>query len=456
MDAEQAFKAICDRIPDAMTKYGVPGVAIGIVADDREFTAGFGVTNVEHPLTVDEDTFFQIGSTTKTLTATAVMRLVEEKKLALDDPITKYLPNFRMRDPEVAERVTMRHLLTHVAGWQGDFFEDTGDGDDALAKYVAAMAELPQITPLGAVWSYNNAAFSLAGRVIEVVTGKTYEQAMLELVLKPLDLRRSYFFPTYVMTHRFVSGHASVGGNAFVLRPWQLPRSAYPAGGIVATIKDQLRYARFHLGDGTVDDGERVLSRESIAMMQTPQRQAMLDNKIGLAWWIRENPGLPQVQHGGATLGQISSFVMFPSRKFAIAMATNASSGGLVFQDASREPLEEFLAFRWPRPEPIAMTPEQLSEYVGRYTAAMSDVELELADGGLVLHSFPKGGFPTRNIPAPPPPPPVRLAFVATDRVALEPRIADGAIAEFLRDGGRKIEWLRIGGRIAKRVTPVD
>src|SRR5580658_10634149 len=188
---EELFNAICDRVPDAMTRHKVPGVALGITCDGRDFARGFGITSVNHPLPVDEETLFQIGSTTKTFTATAAMRLVEAGKLDLDTPIRTYLPEFTMRDPSVTEGATMRHLLTHTGGWEGDFFPDTGDGDDALAKFVALMAQLPQLTPLGTVWSYNNAAFALAGRVIEVLSGKTFEAALTELVLKPLGLEHS-------------------------------------------------------------------------------------------------------------------------------------------------------------------------------------------------------------------------------------------------------------------------
>ena len=152
MTSQELFKSICERIPDALGRHRVPGVAVGITCDGQEFIRGFGVTNINHPLPVDEDTLFQIGSTTKTFTATAVMRLVEQGTLSLDEPIRSYLPSFKMRDPAVTEGVTIRHLLTHTAGWQGDFFPDTGNGDDALTKYVGLMAGLPQLTPLGTVW----------------------------------------------------------------------------------------------------------------------------------------------------------------------------------------------------------------------------------------------------------------------------------------------------------------
>ena len=206
MNAQEAFGRLCEFISDSMRKLAIPGVAVGVISGDQEFSAGVGVTNVDHPLQVDADTLFQIGSTTKTFTGTAVMRLVEMSKLALDEPVRTYLPDFAVRDADASARVTIRHLLTHTAGWVGDIYEDTGNGDDALKEYTARMATLPQLTPVGTVWSYNNSAFWLAGRIIEVATGLTYERAMLELVLEPLALTRSFLMPADVMTHRFAVG----------------------------------------------------------------------------------------------------------------------------------------------------------------------------------------------------------------------------------------------------------
>jgi CubicO group peptidase (beta-lactamase class C family) len=122
MTAQELFTAICERIPEALARHKVPGMVLGITSEGQDLVRGFGVTNIDHPLPVDEDTLFQIGSTTKTFTATAAMRLVEQGKLALDEPVRSYLPDFSMRDPAVTERATMRHLLTHTGGWQGTFF----------------------------------------------------------------------------------------------------------------------------------------------------------------------------------------------------------------------------------------------------------------------------------------------------------------------------------------------
>jgi CubicO group peptidase (beta-lactamase class C family) len=448
---QEKFDALVAAAADSMKRNFLPGCAIGVIADGQEFSAGLGVTSVDNPLPVDADTLFQIGSTTKTFTATAIMRLVEMGKLDLDEPIRTYLPDFAMRDPDVTARATTRHLLTHVGGWVGDFFEDTGDGDDALAIYVRKMVDLPQLTPLGAVWSYNNSAFSLAGHVIATVTGKTYEAAMLELVLKPLGLKRSYFFPSFVMLKRFAVGHAIVKEKAFVMRPWPIPRSSWPAGGIAASAKDQLRYARFHLGDGTAEDGTRVLNQQTIAAMQTPVRAGALDSKMGLSWMIQEMGGVRFVLHGGATFGQLSTFMIAPERKFALVILTNAGSGGAVMAETIKLALELFLDARIQTPAPLETPEAELAEYVGRYDAALDAVELKVADGHLVMQVTPHGGFPTRDAPAGPPPPPTRLKFTAPDRVAaIDPPFV-GAQADFLRTPGGNLEWFRYGLRVHRR-----
>jgi CubicO group peptidase (beta-lactamase class C family) len=452
MDIEELFTGICDRIPDAMARHKVPGVVLGIVSDGREFIKGFSVTSVRHPLPVDEKTLFQIGSTTKTFTATTVMRLVEAGKLALDEPVRTYLPDFTMRDPGVTTRLTMRHLLTHTGGWEGDFFPDTGNGDDALARYVKLMADLPQLTPLGTILSYNNAAFSLAGRVVEAVTGKTYEAALNELVLGPLGLKHSFLFPTDVMTHSFAAGHATIADRTVVLRPWQVTRACAAAGGIAASMKDQLRYARFHLGDGTAEDGVRILTSESIAMMQTPGNAAMLDTKMGLAWMTRDIGGLRRVFHGGGTYGQISAFTMTPARKFGLALATNSMNGGLLNLEVTKGLVAKFLGNDEPEPAEIPMTPAQTTEYSGNYMRTMGgDIEIKTEDGKLVMQPHPKGGFPTSDTPPGPPPPPFRIGLIGKDRVAMvEPSFKD-IQGEFLRNPDGSIAWLRWGSRIHAR-----
>src|SRR5262249_32008913 len=218
--------------------------------------------------------------------------------------------------------------FTHTGGWPGDYFEDTGSGDDALARVVARLHILPQQTPLGVLFAYNNAGFYIAGRVIEAVTGTVYEAVAPELVLDPLGMSRSYFFPSGVMTRRFAVGHIERDGAPTVARPWPIARCGNAVGGLASTATDQLRYARFHLGDGTTPDGARLLSSESMLLMQSPQGPGGNDvDAVGITWMLRDYAGVRIVRHGGGTLGQLSAFQLVPERGFAITILTNADKG---------------------------------------------------------------------------------------------------------------------------------
>jgi CubicO group peptidase (beta-lactamase class C family) len=453
--ADPRFRELCRELVATMQRLGVPGAAVGVIDGDAEHIAGFGVTNVDHPLPVDGDTLFQIGSTTKTVTGTTAMRLVEQGRLDLYAPVRTYLPELRLSDADVAAQVTLRHLFSHTAGWVGDYFDDAGNGDDALANIVARMADLPQIAPLGQIWSYNNAAFYLAGRVIEAVTGQTYEAAAQELVLGPLGMHMSYFFAADAITHRVAVGHQNTfeadGNKPKVAQPWALARAANPVGGIISTVRDQLRYARFHIGDGTAADGTRLLTPESLTLMQTPFASAANGEFSGVSWFISDTDGIRLVRHGGATNGQLSAFVMAPAQRFAITVLTNSSRGGELYRDITRRALRTYLGIEERTPEPVTLSEERLAAYVGRYSAPLNDAELALRDGALILQILPNGGFPLKGSPAGPTPPPVRLEFCAADQViALDTPFKDTR-AEFLRDANGEVAWFRFGSRAMAR-----
>src|SRR5262249_22809816 len=176
--ADALFRELDAKIEAGMAAYQIPGAALSVFYRGREYVRGYGVTNVDQPQPVDGDTLFRIASNTKTFTGTAVMRLVEQGLLDLDAPVRRYIPDFRLADESAAARVTLRHCLNHSAGWLGDDDEDFGRGDDALANYVTDLSRLPQLTPPGTKFQYNNVAIDVAGRAIELVTGKTYEETV--------------------------------------------------------------------------------------------------------------------------------------------------------------------------------------------------------------------------------------------------------------------------------------
>ena len=154
-------------------------------------------------------------------------------------------------------------------------------------------------------------------------------------------------------------------------RPWALARAAHAAGGICSTVRDQLRYARFHMGDGTAADGTRLLTPESIAQMQTPRVPAADGQFFGVTWFINQVEGARIVRHGGATNGQLSAFVMVPARRFAITVLTNADRGGELNQIIVKLALREFLGIEQPNPAPLEATEQQLAAYAGRYSCCL-------------------------------------------------------------------------------------
>ena len=230
------------QISELAAELDVPGVSVGVITGGDEHYGYAGVTSVENPLPVDENTLFQFGSTGKTYTAAAMLRLVEQGKVDLDAPVRTYVPELRLRDEDVAAKVTILQLFNHTAGWQGDLIEEMGNGDDVFAKYVTRMADLEQVSPLGATVSYNNASLTLAGRVIEKVTGTTYEQAISDLLLEPLGMKDTLFFPGEIMTRRFAVGHKRQDGVTTIAKPWPMPRGNAPAGGMSATARDQIAW----------------------------------------------------------------------------------------------------------------------------------------------------------------------------------------------------------------------
>src|SRR5262249_38928713 len=150
--------------------------------------------SIETEQPVRPDTLFQIGSISKVYTATLIMQLVDVGKLALDEPIITYLPDLKLADTAARQTITLRHLLSHTSGLFGDYFDDFGHGDDALTRAVATFDTLRQQFAPGALWTYCNSGFGLAGAIIERVIGQPFETAMRERIFKPLGLERSFYF----------------------------------------------------------------------------------------------------------------------------------------------------------------------------------------------------------------------------------------------------------------------
>jgi CubicO group peptidase (beta-lactamase class C family) len=451
-----------------MAQTGVPGVAVGVRVGSDEAALGYGVTSVENPLPVHDQTLFQIGSVSKTFTATAVMVLVERGRLALDDPVCRHLPKFRLLGRGVAKQVTVRHLLTHTGGFVGDWFlvhplapEENGN---SIARQVDRLAAVPQLFSPGSGWSYNNAGFAVAGRIIEVLTGQPFAAALRDLVLDPLHLQHTFTSADEAITHRVAIPHTSRTSPARVLRGagwqpgWELIRAEVPLGGLISSVRDLLGWARFHLGQetGPGTGSGAPLTRATIARMQGPLDAACgFADHVGVAWMLREAGGRRLVSHGGLTTGYATVFTLVPEADTAVVVLTNATPGGTwLARDLTREILRETIRLDNAPPAPAPEVGGDGGEYAGRYDNpfAVQEIVPAATAGELVLRHHPHPPEPGRW--APPPPGPIRLAFYAPDRVvALEPPDQASLRGEFGRDVKGRVLWFRWGGRVAPRLV---
>ncbi|MCZ2813734.1 serine hydrolase [Modestobacter sp. VKM Ac-2979] len=393
------------RLDELARRHGVPGATLAVLrlgADggaDELVEAATGVLNMGTGVEVTTDSVFQIGSITKVWTATLVMQLVDEGKLDLDAPLVEVLPELQLGDPDVAKQVTMRHLLTHTSGIDGDVFTDTGRGDDVLEKYVAALADVAQNHPLGATFSYCNSGFNLAGRVVEVLTGKTWDAALRERIIEPLGLTHTSTLPEEAILHRAAVGHIEPGEDAD-LQPtttWLLPRSLGPAGLVNATARDVTAFARLHLRDGRGPDGDVLLSAAATTRMQELQTDLPDKYSLGDSWglgWIRFDwDGERLYGHDGTTIGQNAFLRVLPSQGLAVALLTNGGHPRDLYSELYRELFAELAGVQMAgQLEPPATAPDvDHSGYVGTYERSSITTEVFERDGGLVLRIIPTG-----------------------------------------------------------------
>lgn len=448
-EKEKLFQKLCAGIKKDMQRLRIPGVSIGIWNKGQEYTAGFGITSIENPLPVTADTLFQVGSISKTFTGTMLMQLVEQGKVDLDAPVKRYLKNLKLRDKNVEKKVTVRHLLTHMGGWVGDYFNDFGNGEDALEKMVKDIAKLPQVQPLGEIWSYSNTGFNIASRVIEVVTKKSYEQAAQEMLFNPLGLTMSFFYPSDILfTHRFVVGHHIKNKKLNVSKPWAIGRAGNGVGGVVSTVKDLLTYARFHMGNG-----DKIVKRKSLEAMRIPQVNAGVRSKMGITWFIYKAGPITYYGHGGATNGQQAVFIYIPEKDFALAILTNSDDGGILNNNAITSALKLYFGFKTNIPDPVIRTSAELKEFTGSYRIGTEAFDLKIKNGYLIYHHIPLGGFPTPNTPPGPAMPPMRFSLYEKDLAIGMDEPMKGTLGDFIRDENGTIQYFRVGSRAHKKIS---
>jgi CubicO group peptidase (beta-lactamase class C family) len=441
--SDERFESLAQLVREKMEEHRIPGAALGVVKDGRELTRGLGVTNVEDPQPITSATVFPIASISKTIAATAVMRLAEGGRVDLRAPVQRYLPDFRVADERTSREVSLWHLLTHTPGWEGQL--NTAErGDATLAEFTSSLADIPQLAFPGEVWSYNNAGFGVAGRVIEVVTGTNIHNALRDLIHQPLALPAALSRAGDALTHRFAVGHRQRGDATEVIRPFSFFANV-TAGGLAMSLESLLRYARFHLGDAGAGAGT-ALSFANIELMRTPQLvKHATDDEIGVGWQLRRLNGVMTAAHGGTLGGHILHLQLVPERRLAFVILTNHSNGWRLIQDVERTALTLYeglslapnqrIAHRGLNEDmsaharPLAAQPDA-TPYVGTYgRPPVGAVEVRLQDGALSVDGTP-------------------ITFYGPD-VAYA--ASGGRPFEFIRQSDGNVGWVRVNGRVARR-----
>jgi len=391
------------RLDELIAEHGVPGAQLGVlrldpVAGEAESLAvAAGVLNVRTGLSCTDDSVFQIGSITKSWTATVIMRLVERGLLDLDRPLTDALPELVLGQ-DLARRATVRHLLNHSSGLDGDFITDTGRGDDCLRLYVESLATAGINHPLGATFSYCNAGYVILGRIVERLTGRTWDDAMRVELFEPLGLEQVTTLPEECMLGRFAVGHVGEPGEPPHVAPaWGLPRSLGPAGLITCTVRDVLGFAALHLRDGRAPSGERLLSSELVRAMRAREVDLPDRYTFGDSWGLGlirfEWDGHRVAGHDGNTIGQGAYLRMVPELGLAVAVLTNGGNSGDLAHAAFAETLGALAGITVPAsPEPVpGARITDADRWVGRYRRAARDTDVYLDGERLMLRATVTG-----------------------------------------------------------------
>jgi CubicO group peptidase (beta-lactamase class C family) len=328
----------------ALTNWRIPGVAVCIVKDNKVvLMKGYGIKELGLPEKVDENTLFMIGSNTKAFTATALAMLQDQKKLSLDDYVTKYIPTFRLENKLAGEQATIRDLLCHRLGFktfQGDFtFYNT---DLTRAQVIDRLGRMKATYPFRTKWGYTNAAFLTAGEIIPRVTGQTWEMYLKQNIFAPLgmtntlalaaDLPKSY---NRTVPHTFIDERLSA-------IPYAQIDGIAPAGSISSSVSDMSKWVLALLNNGKVGT-RQVIPDAAIEATRQPQdivgsvRHLNGETNYelyGLGWFLQDYSGHRIVMHDGGVSGYVSSVTLVPQDHLGIVILTNTDQNG--FYEALR------------------------------------------------------------------------------------------------------------------------
>ena len=322
-------------IAKLMEDYNVAGMSVALIKNGELVSIeGYGKRNVEEDLPMTGDTVLPIGSITKTFTSLALAMLADEGKLDWDTPVIKYIPWLRLNNPELTEKATARDLMCHRTGTPKYDLQAIYAATDDKEKMVRSLEYLQTFAPFRTAFMYSNQMVSLAGYLVDVLSGKTYEDFVRERIFAPLGMTSSDFEVESLAKYEKTSKGYVFTGEAFMEPPYMHLGAFAPSGAIVSTAEDMAKFAMFQLGDGTWK-GERLVSEAMMNEMHSPQMNGTPyfwdfpeteKAEYGLGWFTDIYRGKKLINHGGNTNGFSAQMTLIPDEKFAVVALSNATS----------------------------------------------------------------------------------------------------------------------------------
>lgn len=338
-------------VTDAAASSGVVGAQVSVILGDVRADLVHGSANRELHIPMTADTIVQVGSVCKVFNAALIMTLVEEGKLELDTPVIEYVPDLRLADELAQETITLRQLLSMSSGIDNGPYNEHGRGEDALGRYVASLADVPQVFPPGQGFGYSNAGTSIAGYVAERVMGQGWDALIKQRIFEPAELTRTLTLAEELPFHRVSAGHAKAGPDVApaVVRPWCITRAQGPSGStLTMSGHDLASFGQIFVDGGKGAGGRRVLSEASVQTMMTPTTDVPVSAPyvaLGQKWGIGPSTdlwdGTVVWGHGGGNRSGASLFFWCPEKRAVLAVVVNTPDAaeqffGKVLADLSR------------------------------------------------------------------------------------------------------------------------
>lgn len=332
-ELDAATSAKVDALVEAqMKELGVPGVAVGIVKDGAlVYAKGFGVTKRDGGMPVTPATFFQLASIAKTFTSTAILQLVEQGKVELDAPVTKYLPYFALADGREGE-ITVRHLLTHTSGLPDNSWTDMSpylearDDEMALEDHVRSAREVSLLFDPGTKFEYTSFGYDVLGDIVAKVSGQPFEEYVAEHIFTPLRMDHSTLLLGDVDPTALAMPHVpGADGQVVASDIFPYTRSYAPDNTLYSSVEDIAAYAIATMRRGAAGQ-PAVLAPESYDaawQIYTAASFPPPENNYGLGWMLGERGGEQVVGHGGVAIGYNSFLTMLPAESTAFIVMTN-------------------------------------------------------------------------------------------------------------------------------------